>query len=349
VSSPKVGIRTIAVAGLAAAIVLAACLVWPAPAHAEPCVTTAAACTEWVALGGGPERSLIYRTFGLDGRNEAITRALVMVHGAGRNADGYFRTAVAAAFLAGALGDTVVIAPRLASNDGRICRDSLAPDEINWPCTGNSWRAGGVAVTSATLTSHDLADEILRRLARKEIFPNLGAIVVAGHSAGGQYVSRYQMANGVHEALGVRVGYVVSNPSSYAYLDPDRPAASTSELRPYPDARNCTTYDHWPYGLQNRSGYAARVSDDQLRKQLAERSVTYLLGELDTMPLANFDASCPAMAQGPHRLARGQAFAGYVNQRYGARHQVTVIPLCGHNARCMFTAEPALSILFPKP
>jgi hypothetical protein len=34
---------------------------------------------------------------------------------------------------------------------------------------------------------------------------------------------------------------------------------------------------------------------------------TSLVGEYDTLPLAGFDASCPAMAQGPSRLARGQA------------------------------------------
>jgi hypothetical protein len=55
------------------------------------------------------------------------------------------------------------------------------------------------------------------------------------------------------------------------------------------------------------------------------------------------------MAQGPTRLARGQAYAKYVNQKYGARHQATIVPLCGHNARCMFTAQPALPILFPTP
>jgi hypothetical protein len=55
------------------------------------------------------------------------------------------------------------------------------------------------------------------------------------------------------------------------------------------------------------------------------------------------------MAQGPNRLARGQAFARYVQQKYGAKHQVLVIPLCGHNARCMYTADPALKILFPSP
>ncbi len=72
-------------------------------------------CTEWVSLGGGPARSLIYRTWPLETRNEAITRAVIVVHGAGRDADNYFRNALAAAFLAGALDDTVVIAPRIAS------------------------------------------------------------------------------------------------------------------------------------------------------------------------------------------------------------------------------------------
>jgi hypothetical protein len=89
-------------------------------------------------------------------------------------------------------------------------------------------------------------------------------------------------------------------------------------------------------------------SDDQLKKQLAARPVIYLLGELDILPLAGFDSSCPAMAQGPTRLARGQNFAAYVNEKYKAQHKAVVVPLCGHNARCMFTSEAALPILFPK-
>ena len=144
------------------------------------------------------------------------------------------------------------------------------------------------------------------------------------------------------------ITYVVSNPSSYAYLDPERPTGANNELRPFGDARNCTTYDSWPYGLKNRTGYTAKLSDDQLKQQLAARSVTYLLGEIDILPLGGFDSSCPAMAQGPTRLARGQAFANYVTAKYKAAHKTVVVPLCGHNARCMFTSEIALPILFPK-
>jgi pimeloyl-ACP methyl ester carboxylesterase len=318
-----------------------------ASACAAPCITPTG-CSEWIALGGGPGRTLVYRSHPMDTKSDKITRALIVVHGAGRNADDYFRTGVAAAFLAGALEDTVVISPRFASNEGRGCTDKLAANEINWRCGGDSWRSGGTATSNDQINSYDLMDEILRRLARKDVFPNLKAIVVSGHSAGGQYVTRYQMANQVHEQLGIPVTYVVSNPSSYAYPDANRPDEGSSGFHPFSDSRNCTTFDKWPYGLENRTGgYTAKIGDDQLKKQLAARPAVYLLGELDIMPVGGFDSSCPAMAQGPTRLARGQAFANYVNQKYGAKHKVTVIPLCGHNARCMFTADPALPILFP--
>jgi hypothetical protein len=313
-----------------------------------PCINASPDCTEWVIFGGGPARSLIYRTYALDAKNDKITRALVMVHGAGRDADNYFRSALAATFLAGALEDTIVISPRFASNDGRGCRDALAADEVGWSCSGDSWRSGGAATGNTQLTSYDFMDRILQKLARKDVFPNLKAIVLAGHSAGGQFVTRYEMSNTVHETLGVPVTYVVANPSSYAYLDDSRPAPDGTAFRAFNDARNCTTYDNWPYGLQKRTGYSARLSDDQLKKQIVARPAFYLVGELDTLPLAGFDSSCPAMAQGPSRLARGQTFAKFINEKYQAMHKLQVIPLCGHNARCMFTAEPALAILFPK-
>src|ERR1017187_1112716 len=132
--------------------------------------------------GEGPSRALIYRTFSLAAKNDKITRALVVIHGANRDADNYFRSSLAAAFLADAFEDTMVISPRMASAAGS-CHDTLATDEVSWNC--NLWRSGGVAASDPKLTSFDFIDQILRQLANKEIFPNLKAIVVAGHSAGG--------------------------------------------------------------------------------------------------------------------------------------------------------------------
>lgn len=325
----------------------------PATALADPCTMPTSACAEWITLGGGSARSLVYRSYPLSRRNDRIRRALVIVHGSDRDARRSFQIGIAAARLAGALDDTIVISPRFASRDGLACGDRLAAEELNWPCDGSSWRSGGAAI-GTTITSFDLVDVILRSAARRTVFPNLRAVVVSGHSAGGQFVTRYEMANRVHDSLGVQLRYVVANPSSYAYPDSTRPVPvkdiidqDTIDFRLF-DGHTCERFNWWPYGLIERRGYAEKTSAARLRKQLAARPTTYLLGEGDVRPIDGFDASCAAMAQGATRLARGRAFAAYVNQRLGAHHVVTVVPACGHDALCMLTADAALPVLFPK-
>jgi hypothetical protein len=65
-------------------------------------------------------------------------------------------------------------------------------------------------------------------------------------------------------------------------------------------------------------------------------------------PSGIFDVSCPAIAQGPTRLARGLAFAKYMNDNFGAHHETVIVPFCGHSARCLFTSDVALPVIFPK-
>jgi pimeloyl-ACP methyl ester carboxylesterase len=352
-------------------------LVAAATVLGTPCTRVSPDCAEWVKPTGQQTRVLIYRNYPLEAKNENITRALIFVHGINRDGDNHFRTALAAAFLAGALNNTMIVAPRFASNSSAPgnqvgdCRDALAPDEANWICEtqrADTWRFGGGEVGNDKLTSFDFMDEIVRRLAHKEVFPNLKSIVVAGHSAGGQFVIRYEMSNQVHDSAGIPISYIVSNPSAYTYVDdmrptstalpttiaaaapgfmPPPPAMPPPAFVPYADAKNCAGYDNWPYGLKSRIGYASRLPDDQLKKQLAARPVTYLLGEADILPVGVFDTSCPAMAQGPTRLARGLAFSRYVKERLGANHTTVVVPFCGHSARCMFTSDVALPYIFP--
>jgi pimeloyl-ACP methyl ester carboxylesterase len=355
------------------AVLLAVAAVVP-----TPCASATSDCTEWIKPSRQASRVLVYRNYPFETKNENITRAFVFVHGINRDADNHFRTALAAAFLANALNDTIIVAPRFASNSSATgnetgnCRDMLASDEANWICENqrpDTWRSGGVAIGGNQLSSFDFMDEILRRLAQKEFFPNLRTIVVAGHSAGGQFVTRYEMLNQVHDKLGVQVSYVVANPSSYAYVDSLRPTASAVAPTPsgtvqgpsaaaspnpppafvaFADAKNCTGYDVWPYGLKARIGYASALSDEQITKQLVTRSVTYLLGEADVLPLGVFDTSCPAMAQGPTRLGRGLAFRRYVNESLHAHHNLIVVPFCSHSQRCMFTSDVALPLIFPR-
>lgn len=307
---------------------------------------------------------MVYANYALDGRNTAITRALIMVHGAGRNADHYFETSTAAGFLAGALDNTIIIAPHFIAGN-----DKPAPNEIMWPERGDNWRSGGASPTNPTITSFDFLDEIVRKLADKRTFPNLTKIVLAGHSAGGQVATRYEMVNKVHSTPGVTMTYVVANPSSYAWPAAVRPLPSgdadpaTADKEalgadgekvhtnftfgPF-DAAKAANYDKWPAGLENRTGYAASMSDDQLKRQLIERPTTYLLGQVDVLPLGGFDSSPTAMAQGPTRRARGEAFFKYVNETLGAKHNAIIVPECGHNDRCIFTTDVVFPVIFPR-
>jgi len=328
-----------------------------------PCTKAVAACERWIALGAGPARSMVYASYALDAANPRITRALVMIHGAGRNADHYFETSTAAGFLAGALDNTIIIAPRYSAGN-----DVVAPNEIKWPEGANSWRSGGYSPTATTVSSFDLVDEIVRQLANKRTFPNLTKIVIAGHSAGGQFATRYEMANKVHSTPGVAMSYVVANPSSYAWPasvrpmpmgDADPATADKEALGPNGekvnknftfgpfDSTKAPNYNKWPAGLIGRTGYTAGMSDDQLRKQLVERPTTYLLGQVDVLPLGGFDSSPNAMAQGPTRRARGEAFFKYVSETLGAKHNAIIVSECGHNDRCIFTTNTVFSTIFP--
>ena len=331
---------------------------------AAPCTKATTTCERWVTYGKGPAKSMVYSSYPLDVANPAITRALIMVHGAGRNADHYFETSMAAGFLAGALDNTIIIAPHfIAAND------KPAANEVVWPERGENWRSGGASPTNPTLTSFGFLDTLVLRLADKKMFPNLTKIVVAGHSAGGQVVTRYEMANRVHNTPGVSISYAVANPSTYAWPAAVRPLP-TGDADPIDaykaslgargdslhtnftfgafDTTKAPNYDRWPAGLENRTtGYVAGMSDDQLKRQLVERPTTYLLGQVDVLPLGGFDSSPNAMAQGPTRRARGEAFFKYVNQTLGAKHRAIIVPECGHNDRCIFTTDVVFPVIFP--
>ena len=346
---------------------LAALGTWPVLAQSvAPCTAVPGACTEWVTVGSGPARALVYRSYSLEVRNLQITRVLVMMHGKNRDADHYYSTAMAAAFLAHAMQDTAVVAPFMASS-APACGDPVTPPQIDFSCSGDSWRAGASAVSDPHLTSFDFVDEILRKAATSGVFPNLRQIVVAGHSAGGQFAMRYAMSNKLHEQLGVKLSYVVANPSSYPWPDTARPlptgdahpsAAEQAWQDQHPHARfefgaldtsQCPDFNHWPFGLDGRTtGYTRDMESQGLVRQLASRPTTYVLGQIDVLPVAGFDSSCAAMMQGPTRRARGEAFVAYMQQRSRAHHSIRIVPDCGHNARCIFTADEVLPILFPR-
>lgn len=318
---------------------------------AAPCLTPNDACTERLATGKHHVR--IYRTHALSGPADPAPRlAYIMVHGMNRNADDYFAWTLASTAAAGRLDSTAVASIHFkarAASGG----DAVAEGELYW--NSESWKSGEAALNGPE-SSFDAMDALVRAFAEKRRFPNIAEIVVAGHSAGGQFVQRYAAANRIDPLSGVKIRYVVANPSSYVYISPLRLRAGASctvadgcsgPFGEYFDAANCTTYNQYRYGLDSLTGYAAKVGAETIRNQFAARRVIYLAGELDTNTAdPSLDKSCPAQSQGPNRRERAVTFWNSMRLLFGARHLFAIAPGCGHSAVCVFAGPAGVKAVF---
>ena len=280
-----------------------------------------------------------------------ITRALIIFHGKGRDVEGYYRTAVEAASQAGSAGDeTVFIAPQFLDQED-IRAHRVPADVLRWQHT--DWEGGAPALAPAPISSYEVVDSLLARLADRSIFPHLQTVVLAGHSGGGQLVHRYAIvgrAVGTLSRGGVHLRFVVANPSSYVYFSDERPAEGGALALFQGNA--CPHFNHWKYGPLDAPTYVTLDADHawpQMEADYAQRDVIYLLGDADTDPREkDLDVSCSGEAQGATRFARGQAYYAYLHARHssGWNQHLWVVPGVAHSAHGMFTSTCGVTALF---
>jgi len=278
-----------------------------------------------------------------------VTRAVIVLHGRRRDADTYRRAAENAAAAAGtaAQGSLLIVPQFLAGPD--VLQHRLAPEMLHWTLEG--WMGGDPALAPVPASSFEALDAILDRLMHRVKFPNLSSIVVAGHSGGGQVAQRYAVlgrGGDRAEAAGLAMRYVVANPSSYVYFSADRPQPDGS-FAPFPAAL-CPGFDDWKYGMNGLPAYAGSAAAAALEAAFVRRRVIYLWGGDDTdRDQPALDKSCAAAAQGPHRLARGQAYFAYLRARHpDLVHTAAVVPGVGHDGDAMFSSPAGLAALFDK-
>jgi pimeloyl-ACP methyl ester carboxylesterase len=276
-----------------------------------------------------------------------VTRAIVIFHGKKRNAAGYFRSTKEAAQSAGDAGrETIVIAPQfLAEEDAAAFH--LDPAVLRWH--HERWEGGENATGPAAISSFDAIDAVLARLADRLLFPDLVQVVLAGHSGGGQILQRYAVVGRGEVALtrvGVRVRYVIANPSSYVYFSEDRPLSTTSFAR---YTGSCKGFNHWKYGVQDAPPYVGQTSFADMEESYSRRDVVYLLGSADTDPHhPDLDVSCEGEAEGPQRFARGTAYFAYIKARHpeGFSQRLWEVPGVAHDERGMFHSSCGMEALF---
>lgn len=186
--------------------------------------------------------------------NSDVTKAVIGVHGSGRDAGTYLcaLTAVVADVSKNQMlttkdrqrmlprEDVLVVAPWFMApeDNAPTTTSSSALPYIQWDDRHpipHTFRYGAESKPdvkyNTTMSSFAAMDALLEHLCDRKHFPNLERVVVVGHSAGGQFVQRWalssnswcfgggQFANrwAVTDLPQVRV--VVANPRSFAYLD----------------------------------------------------------------------------------------------------------------------------------
>ncbi|MEO6918138.1 MAG: alpha/beta hydrolase [Collimonas sp.] len=277
-----------------------------------------------------------------------VKRVLIVVHGTLRNADVYFADGRRAVEEAGATGaGSLVVAPQFLI-PADIEAFGLESDTLAW--TQDGWKGGELAVSPAPISSFSAMDALLEHFTDRTLYPALTDVVVSGHSAGAQIVQRYAVAGRAQGAMvkaGIKVHYVVANPSTYLYFDNRRPDADgnfQAAVTTY-----CPRVNRWKYGMEQLPAYVSQQDLGGIEARFAERKVTYLLGMADTNPYTHFiDRSCPAMAQGPNRLARGLAYFKYLRGRHpaGLNQSVVEVPEVGHDGRGMYGSACGQAVLF---
>jgi hypothetical protein len=276
-----------------------------------------------------------------------ITAVVILLHGRLRDADAYLcsaQRALAAADLDPS-GTLLVVPQFLATAD--IAAHSLLGDMLHWEWT--AWMAGDDARGPAPVSSFDVLDAFVAHYADRSRHPALRDLVIAGHSGGAQVAHRYAIVGRAPDACtaaGVQCRYVIANPSSYVYFDASRPHGDgTFRLA---DTAACPAIDTWKYGVRRAPRYAAGADFAALEARYAAGDVTYLLGQKDCDPLHDaLDRTCAALAQGPHRLARGRSYFAYLRMRHPRlAHHCLEVPGTGHNGEAMLGSREGVRALF---
>ncbi|GAA5168644.1 hypothetical protein GCM10023321_63050 [Pseudonocardia eucalypti] len=323
------------------------------PAAGPPATLPAASAgTECAASGKTSCRNLLttnagkvayYSNYSLDG-SPAITHAIIMVHGAGRNAQSSFQGIRAEAVRTKTNAETIVIAPSYQTKE-----DNPGAGQVTWP--DQAWKEGGDS-DSGNLSSFDVMDLIMARLVDKNRFPNLNWVTLGGHSAGGQFTQRYAAGGKIPaQTRGVQFNFIVANPSSYLYFTPDRPLAGSGggiKFGPV-SVGSCGEYDDYKYGLKNRVRYMKEVSDADLVSRYTHARVMYLSGGADTGD-ESLDEDCGAMLQGKNRLIRSINYFNYIRTKFpGAPHERAQVSGTGHDRESMFASPEAERVVFGVP
>ena len=281
----------------------------------------------------------------LDALNYSVQKAVIVIHGANRNADDYYNSIYNNASDLGVLSETIIIAPQfLITAD--LSHWQPSTEYAFWSST-TPWSSGGLSNSTSEhprdyeISSYTVMDSLIAHLLTS--YPNIQDIALVGNSAGGQFVNRYA-AGSDQEAQG-KIRYIVSAPSSYLYMDEYRYNEYLFPIN-WELPENCGEYNDYKYGLDDLNHYMSMMGIDSIRDRYSRRKIKYLIGSIDT----GGTQDCESMAQGSNRLERSIIYYNYLQYFYGNQivdnQQIALILGIGHDFNGIFSSSCGRNAIF---
>jgi pimeloyl-ACP methyl ester carboxylesterase len=220
----------------------------------------------------------------------------------------------------------VVIAIHGAERSGQLARDTwmelaekyglivLAPEFDLTRFPEKLFQFGGITETDPARWTFPVVEHIFEQVRRDNGLQN-PSYILFGHSAGAQFVHRFVLSMDRSHVSAA----VAANAGTYTMPEYSRSIFATG----------------FPWTLDER-----RVDNTRLRAAFGQRMIV-LLGEKDvTTGGPDVPRSNEALAQGAHRLERGQKFFAVAKaqaERLGTelKWELVVVPGVGHSSRAM--------------
>lgn len=298
-------------------------------------------------------------------QHRTTTHVFIVIHGSGRNAEDYFCSATASV-PSELVNTTMVIAPWFLAPKDEV---PDTPDELlRWNETGpipHTWRYGAEATDGVTSSYQALEIMVETIMLDEYRFPNLCEIIVAGHSAGGQFTHRWALTSSAkfwgdskdanNRLVPLRV--VAANPRSFCYLDARRYNRIGKLVKPEPHRiEKCPGYNGWEWGFEMNGRVSLphhvkkEIEDHDgdvswLLKAYSKRDVVYLAGSLDILPV--YSECEDDDFQGKNRFERSLLYFNSLQELYGSpTHQRQIADGVPHDHCLIFQSKAGQEALF---
>jgi hypothetical protein len=264
-----------------------------------------------------------------------LEKAVIVVHGASINPDDYYSYMTTTLEALGISESTVLIAPDFKSSE-------VSSGDLYWSSLG--YRDGKASNGTTKISSFEVLDILINRLADKNYFPVLKEIVITGQSSGGRFAHTYAAGNrseSMHPDI--HFEYIVSESQYFYYPTNERIDEQTNNLYV---PTNCNGLQFWPFGYEVVPDYVSAMDRATYNDRFVSRSITYLLGNGSGSDNDLNTTDCEAVLSGSSRYQRGENMYLYMGLKYpNHNHKKTIAEGISHDGSAIYTSPEFKALL----